>query len=171
MSYISNSPRSTIHARLCYQLLFLSAVLCLYYTWGYDNRGLRGYISSYKVVGPGHSHCIYWSGIRRECVLVGLYGAAWHWFSLAERQQNKAQWQCKGGRTRGGRNVVRGAYNSVPEPMEQYSFFPPHCALNPTPAVKSRTKLDVSMPRTVWALCPLKRKNPGEDRLDTGLSE
>lgn len=54
---------------------------------GYDNIGLCGYISSCKVVGPGRSDYIYWSEIRGNCVFVGLYGAGWGWFSLAERQQ------------------------------------------------------------------------------------
>jgi len=35
------------------------------------------------VVGPGRSDYVYWSEIRGKCVLVGLYGAGWDWFSLA----------------------------------------------------------------------------------------
>lgn len=56
------------------------------------------------MVGPGHSDYVYWSEIRGECVLVGLYDAEWDWFSLAEAAADPHPMAPEGG----GRGEKRG---------------------------------------------------------------
>lgn len=74
-------------------LYFFLSVFFFFYMKGYDNTGRCGYIGGCKVVGAGHSDNIYWSEIRGKCVLVGLYGAGWDWFSLAVRRRQQQQQQ------------------------------------------------------------------------------